>query len=315
MPLQGVTSEKVGREYEVFEDVGGPQQWIQSNPCYEVGMVDRALYVHQGEIAIVANGDDFDVVGSDDATTCFIVLAKYHGHNGAMIVTHIDTEQRASGIGYFLDRLAEGKDDCGVDVYISGGLAYMKDSANVLIAIIESIRSTRMTICNLKLLNFQSNCNNSDDGESIRKPNVTGCGFRIKGDDRVVVPMKFPIQTRGPAGYLRQAMMLFSDHLSVVVAPENGSAVCIHPNVEQLAVSGPTRAHLQDSLRLSDGEFILRWSTSPHCEPDHFVSELKGVVSFLLGLDKRGLAELKDGIRYLLTTTDSGQRAWGKCEK
>ena len=136
MPLHGVKSLKVGRECEVFEDVGGPQQWIQSNPCYEVGLVDRVLYVYQGEIAIVANGHDFDVVGSDDATTCFIVLAKYQGHNGAMIVAHIDTEARASGVGHCLDRIAEGKDDCGVDVYISGGLAYMKDSANVLVRLL-----------------------------------------------------------------------------------------------------------------------------------------------------------------------------------
>ena len=37
---------------------------------------DRALYVHQGEIITNLQEDLFDIIGSDDATTCIIILAR-----------------------------------------------------------------------------------------------------------------------------------------------------------------------------------------------------------------------------------------------
>ena len=54
-------------------DVETHRDWHLETPL-EVSSSQRVLYVHQGEIAYGIPEKDYDCVGSDDATTCIILL-------------------------------------------------------------------------------------------------------------------------------------------------------------------------------------------------------------------------------------------------
>eukprot|EP00297_Palpitomonas_bilix_P023999 CAMPEP_0113893908 /NCGR_PEP_ID=MMETSP0780_2-20120614/16377_1 /TAXON_ID=652834 /ORGANISM="Palpitomonas bilix" /LENGTH=71 /DNA_ID=CAMNT_0000884297 /DNA_START=71 /DNA_END=283 /DNA_ORIENTATION=- /assembly_acc=CAM_ASM_000599 len=59
-----------------------------------------ALYIAQGEVGCISSNDVFDEIGSDDATTCHILILAFDhaegGHGGAAVhfaaCTHVDQE-------------------------------------------------------------------------------------------------------------------------------------------------------------------------------------------------------------------------------
>jgi hypothetical protein len=86
----------------------------------------RALYVHQGEVAVVAADGSFSFVGSDDATTCIILLAR-NADRSRILVAHIDSPDRCSNLTDILEELGQGGD--GVDVWLCGAMVLPMDEA------------------------------------------------------------------------------------------------------------------------------------------------------------------------------------------
>lgn len=284
MPIEGLRKRNCKRDGQTeYEDVGNSSWWT-SQP-HLVSAHERSLYVHQGEIGYGISGDQYDVVGSDDATTCFIVLAR-HRKSGHLLAAHVDTEARAETLGRHIDSLTDSNiDDRTVDIYISGGIVYIKDSVDTLAVLLESIQGCSSD-CHLRLLNFEKNCGEAglsvNASSKLPRPIVLGCGFIIKGKDVSVVPMKFPLSARGPLAHHRQALMLTTDEPKVVYQ-SNCNRLLISPAWSELRnLDKDTRDYFRDSLSLPDDAFIEQWSTSPHCEPPHFISEMRSTLLYIV---------------------------------
>lgn len=274
-----------------YEDIGN-STWTATVP-HVVSVEERCLYVHQGEIGY-GMGSRFDIVGSDDATTCVIVLARNRA-NGSFLVTHVDCEGRAVQVGEHIDSLMDSLSDNNtniVDIYISGGMWYMPDSVNIMSSLLASIQECSSE-CYLRLLNFEKNCGEEHfSAEKARelcpKPIVSGCGFLIRNqNDFDVIPMKFPLDTRGPLPHFRQAIMMTSENLSVV-CHLHSDRISVSPAGQGLRnLDEHTRGFYLQTLSLSDEDFLQTWSTSPNCEPPHFVSDFKKTISCILQSSER----------------------------
>ena len=65
---------------------------LLSRPARQVDDIEKCLYVGQGGVAVVAPGDNVNMVASDDATTCHIVILR-DVHSGVTGLAHLDNEE------------------------------------------------------------------------------------------------------------------------------------------------------------------------------------------------------------------------------
>ena len=65
---------------------------VLSRPARQVEASEKCLYVGQREVAVVAPGDNVNMVGSEDATTCHIVILR-DVHTGVTGLAHLDNEE------------------------------------------------------------------------------------------------------------------------------------------------------------------------------------------------------------------------------
>ena len=63
---------------------------VLSRPAKQVDTKEKCLYVGQREMAVVAPGDNVSMVGSEDATTCHIVIIR-DVHTGVTGLAHLDS--------------------------------------------------------------------------------------------------------------------------------------------------------------------------------------------------------------------------------
>ena len=65
---------------------------VLNRPVKQVDASEKCLYVGQREVAVVAPGDNVNMVGSEDATTCHVVILR-DVHTGVTGVAHLDNEE------------------------------------------------------------------------------------------------------------------------------------------------------------------------------------------------------------------------------
>ncbi|XP_026481619.1 protein N-terminal asparagine amidohydrolase-like [Ctenocephalides felis] len=84
------------------------------------------LYVQQREVAATAPHDrNVNILGSDDATTCIIVVVRHSG-SGAVALAHLDgagTEEAASGMIARVQELALGYPEGRIELQLIGGFS------------------------------------------------------------------------------------------------------------------------------------------------------------------------------------------------
>lgn len=74
-------------------------------PTYITIDSESKLYVNQGEIISNVHHSEFDIIGSDDATTCLIIIIK--DQDGFLSVAHIDD----SCIDSYISKITVNDDD------------------------------------------------------------------------------------------------------------------------------------------------------------------------------------------------------------
>lgn len=82
--------------------------------------ISKSIYVHQHEFAVVAKDDKngFHLIGSDNATTCHILVIDNHV---AVALAHLDGGETRSSIESMLQELNKYlPHDSNYDVYIAG---------------------------------------------------------------------------------------------------------------------------------------------------------------------------------------------------
>lgn len=287
-------------------DVELKRNWHTETP-YRVKSSERGLYVHQGEIAYGIPERDFDCVGSDDATTCIILLCR-HVVSGLLLVAHIDSDDKCSGLSKYIDVMVDDSHP-EVDVYISGGILYMTDSMRTLQALFFALGQCEIANCQLRMLNYSKNCGKQglslmmsnqkfdfSNAEQLQmpKPYVKGCGFVMVEEDGEwgvkVLPMAFPLDTRGPRALIRQATTLLSRELNVVYSPCGGNLLRVKSSssAKIFNLDRQTIDYFTKSCHLPTEDFLKEWSSSPHCEPPHFSEEMKQILKWIVDINRRG---------------------------
>lgn len=224
----------------------------------------KVLFVREGEIAL--NVDPaFDYIGSDDATTCHILLVRNHSTN-EVSVAHVDSEARCQDLKDILYYLAAKSDY--LEVYCLGGLLDCDLSSAITSRLIGEMQASS-AVCRLRALCTQRF--NIDASRSSRgRPYPAAFGLGIHNGE--VTAMHFPIGSRGPNYIARRCTTYQStSSLAIMYDGRQTGKFCIHRCVVNLVDAAVVRR----VLPLGDEAFLRATSTSPHCEPAHFCAEYR----------------------------------------
>jgi hypothetical protein len=157
----------------------------------------RCLYVHQSEVAININEIDYDYIGSDDATTCHIVIAR-DGLTRRLLICHIDSPEICSELVSCMNNLGDS-----IDIYVYGGIGD-ELSVSITEALVMSLKGSTVS-CYLQLLAVHQ-CRCID--EATTRLSFYGIGIckSIETGRYEVCPVHFPIDRRGPEFLVRNAI-------------------------------------------------------------------------------------------------------------
>lgn len=269
---------------------------IPDNVVY-VPTGSKVLYIHQNEIAKNVPQGIFDFIGSDDTTTCHIVLAKSRSSTSTnrsnILVTHIGGRNSCRNLHLAIDELG---DDL-IDVFIMGGIDDNL-SKEITSALLKELQQSHRRVC-LQLLHV-NHYNIYMKDNKYPCPKVYGFGFH--GTSMEVSFMSFPMTTRGPEIVLREAIMFSHEITSKYHI--NPDLLCVFDGRKDLYFRIPyfkvslSPEYLSYFLEISDEEILIHLSTSPFVEPKHFVDKIKQTLIFIqkylmndeyFGIDKQDL--------------------------
>ncbi|KAM9769849.1 protein N-terminal asparagine amidohydrolase isoform 2-T2 [Menidia menidia] len=230
------------------------------------------LYVQQREFAATTPADNsVSVIGSDDATTCHLVVLRHTG-SGAVCLAHCDGSSTSSEVPLFVKTVASLGNVCKdgrFELHLVGGFiddseTSHKLSLNILAAFQKQKEDIHLETCCITEMN-----DILDNG--THRPIVYGIGVNVKTGD--VFPASFT--HKGPAEELRSARTFTGGEMADIYDSSHG-----------LVRVGPCKwsSNLDIAFWLSQSdEVILKYlSTSPMAEPPHFVQHIKSTIRFLL---------------------------------
>ncbi|XP_034543111.1 protein N-terminal asparagine amidohydrolase [Notolabrus celidotus] len=230
------------------------------------------LYVQQREFAATTPADDsVSVIGSDDATTCHLVVLRHTG-SGAVCLAHCDGSSTWSEVPLLVKAVSSLSNVCKegrLELHLVGGFndetkTSHKLSLNILVAFQKQKEDIHLETCCVTELN-------DIIVDGTHRPVVYGIGVNVKTGD--VFPSSFP--HKGPAEQLRSARTF-----------TGGQMADIYDSSRGLFKIGPCKwsPNLDIAFWLSqDDDTILKYlSTSPLAEPPHFVQHMKSTIQFLL---------------------------------
>jgi hypothetical protein len=264
---------------------------FQSRENYTPTSGQRVLYVMESEIATNVAIDEFDAVASDDATTCHILLARTVAadpHLSRLLICHLDSSSRCGALEDHLVALSSDK-NLDVDIFVCGGLSNDETSTGISYHLYAALSRSAVN-CRINLWSSLELNSKFTAGSDLSSPVVMGMCY--KSATHQVSPCTIPLSFRGPQLALRAAInfansfveeastswrFVFNgeDHKFIINA---GMLLILsrHEDVQQIA-----------SFYLSitnDKDFLLQTSTSPHCEPAHFVPFFREAFSVIISL-------------------------------
>jgi protein N-terminal asparagine amidohydrolase len=255
-------------QHPVYRDTANQLLSIQPKTIGPVGL----LYVGQREMAAVAPHDkNVHVIGSDDATTCIIVVIRHSG-SGAIALAHLDGNGIDEAVRNMVTRVQElalGYPEGRIELQLIGGFRDRQGFAEDLFCnIMQSFHKHTVEV------DLTQACigelNTTVRGE-INWPFIYGIGVNIKTGD--IFPATFP--DKGPDLYLRNARHFTGGHQVLDIYDSQLGMLKIGPfNYD------PLRG-IDLWLAQSD-EFILKHlSTSPEVEPPHFAMQVRHTLKYI----------------------------------
>ncbi|KAG5854419.1 protein N-terminal asparagine amidohydrolase isoform X2 [Anguilla anguilla] len=230
------------------------------------------LYVQQREFAATTPADNsVSVIGSDDATTCHLVLVRHTG-SGAACLAHCDGSSTWSEVPLIVKAvttLSSQTKEGRLELHLVGGFDDESNTSHSLsLSLLAAFQKQKedihlVTCCITELNDILT--------EGIHRPVVYGIGVNVKTGE--VFPASFPC--RGPAEELRSARTF-----------TGGQMADIYDSSKQQVKIGPCKWSPNRDIKFwltQDDDTILKYlSTSPLAEPPHFVPHIKTTIQFLL---------------------------------
>lgn len=243
---------------------------------------DRVLYVFQREFATInpkQKNSSFKWISSDDATTCHIVVI-IEEYTRSISLGHFDGCDMSNGLKMMMSslveivKLSETKDSDvseNYSMYIFGGFNDSeKHSEKLFRKIIKYAMQSKYRIC-LKLA--PAWLLNSELRGDKNVPIIFGVAVNITTAEIVIAENRSP----GPDIALREARILLGENLKMInIYDSKNGLVYLKPFQYKISM------YSTYLLRLPDKKFLEYMSTSPHCEPEHFVRRSKEAITFTL---------------------------------
>lgn len=234
------------------------------------------LYVTQGEYATVSMDDEnVTVMGSEDATTCHIVVLRHTG-SGVTSLGHFDGHDTSSGIKNMIAAVASSsKTNCNdgkIVLHLFGGFLDDRNTSDRLtVSILEVIQNQHESI------HLSSACFtgfNDTVEKGLHKPIIYGIGISVH--DGEIFPATF--LDKGPDEYVRHARNFTGVGTMVEIYNSTYKELRIMPYKYKTNI----RPYIPFFLIASDEDVLENLSTSPHCEPPDFVAMTRATLKHIL---------------------------------
>jgi len=230
------------------------------------------LYVQQRELAATVPHDkNVSILGSDDSTTCLIVVVRHSG-SGAVALAHLDgcgTDESVCTMVQRVQELALGYPEGRIELQLIGGFndtrRYSEDLFyNVMTSFHKHPVEIDLTLACVGELNTTIR-------GGIHWPIITGIGINVKTGE--IFPATFP--DKGPDQALRTARFLTGVSQVLDIYDCNLGLLRIGPfNYE------PLRG-VDLWLEQSDDFILQHLSTAPEVEPPHFVMQIRATLKYI----------------------------------
>ncbi|XP_060634218.1 protein N-terminal asparagine amidohydrolase [Anolis sagrei] len=243
---------------------------LRSQPARLVGP-KGLLYVQQREFAATTPRDgSVSILGSDDATTCHLVVIRHTG-SGATCLTHCDGSDTEMEVLLMMNaiKMLSSNTECGrLEVHLVGGFNddrhLSQQLTNQLLRAFDSLQDS------IHLVTFCVTDLNDRQEKGNHFPFIYGIGVNVKTGE--VFHATFP--DRGPAEDLRSASIL-----------TGAKMVNIYDSRKEELRIGPyfwmPFPHVDFWLQQDDEHILQNLSTSPVAEPPHFVSHIRATLMYL----------------------------------
>lgn len=243
---------------------------FRSRPLVEVDP-KCLLYVQQREFAATTPQDQsVSVIGSDDATTCHLVVLRHTG-SGAVCLAHCDGSNTWTEVSLLVKAVnsLNGSKEGRLELHLIGGFnddskTSHELSFNILAAFHMQKDDIHLETCCITEIN-----DTVVDG--IHRPVVYGIGVNVKTGE--VFPSLFT--HKGPAEELRSTRTF-----------TGGKMVDIYDSSRGHVKIGPCKwspnVDVGFWLSQNDDTILKYLSTSPMAEPPHFVHHMKSTIRFFL---------------------------------
>ncbi|KAM9305550.1 protein N-terminal asparagine amidohydrolase [Gastrophryne carolinensis] len=288
-------SQPLSRLVQLYPELKERAKVLTSQVTQEFGP-KGFLYVQQRELAVTTPSDSFiSVLGSEDATTCHIVVLRHTG-SGATCLAHCDGSDTGTEVATIIEAVkslsvtAEGR----LDLHIVGGFNDQRQlskrlSRQLLKAFDSQPQEVHLvTLCVTDL--------NDKKVDGIHLPIIYGIAVKVQTGE--IFKAKF--QDRQPDEDLRSAYIL-----------AGGQMVNIYDaKAEQLNI-GPYSwtpfPNVEFWLMLQDEQILENLSTSPEAEPPHFVQHMRSALQFLKDNPQPNISLFPDGKSWSYKKKDDGQ--------
>lgn len=267
--LDRITS--IADVYERYPHLQEHARQFKSRPLVDVDP-KSFLYVQQREYAATTPADKYvSVIGSDDATTCHIVVLRHTG-SGAVCLAHCDGSSTWSEVQLIIKTvmfLSNHSKDGRLELHLVGGfIDDSKTSHNLSLNILTSFHKQKEHI-------HLETCCISEMNDTVvngtHRPVVYGIGVNVKTGD--VFPSSFTC--KGPAEQLRSARTFTGGQMTEIYDSSHG-----------LVKIGPCKwspnLEIAFWLTQNDATILKYLSTSPKAEPPHFVQHMKSTIQYIL---------------------------------
>ncbi|XP_039346895.1 protein N-terminal asparagine amidohydrolase isoform X2 [Mauremys reevesii] len=243
---------------------------LRGQPAQTVGP-KGLLYIQQREFAVTTPKDgSVSILGSDDATTCHLVVLRHTG-SGATCLTHCDGSNTRAEVSLIMSAVKSFSNDteCGrLEVHLVGGFNDDRQLSQKLTN--QLLRTFDLQQDDVHLVTFCVTELNDREEKDNHFPIIYGIAVNVKTAE--IFHATFP--DKGPDKDLRSARMLTGAPMTNIYDAKT----------EQLHI-GPyfwmPFPHVDLWLEQDDKQILQNLSTSPLAEPPHFVSHLRSTLLFL----------------------------------
>ncbi|XP_075422239.1 protein N-terminal asparagine amidohydrolase [Ascaphus truei] len=229
------------------------------------------LYVQQRELAATTSNDrSIAILGSEDATTCHIVILRHTG-NGATCLAHCDgsdTENEVADILYSVRSLTENIGEGRLELHLVGGFSDERRLSQKLSS--QLLKTFDKQPDDIHLVTYCVSDLNDEEKSGIHRPIIYGIAINVKTAEI----FKATFEDRGPDEDLRSAHILAGGRM-INIYDAQTEQINIGP------YSWSPFPNVDFWLEQEDERILEYLSTSPQAEPPHFVAHIRATLKFL----------------------------------